>query len=205
MKKLGLIIVALVLAVVGVVWFCRTDRERAETSGAELRDATPESGERKQAREIERVESSGEVADEVQEEPQYDTEEERLEAEAEVKVEAFDNLVDRWVEPAEKSVSMDEIGKFVAAFHQVPKDRQDECVHRALNLVPDENVMLLAGILLDKTLDKEIVETVFNDILNRDESVKKPILQQVFKDRTHPCWADTAWILDVTGELPSKP
>ena len=34
------------------------------------------------------------------------------------------------------------------------------------------------------------------------EDVKKPILQQIFKDKTHPCWADTAWILDVTGELP---
>lgn len=34
------------------------------------------------------------------------------------------------------------------------------------------------------------------------EVAKKPILQQIFKDKTHPCWADTAWILDVTGELP---
>ena len=43
-----------------------------------------------------------------------------------------------------------------------------------------------------------------NDILNRDEDVKKPILQEIFKDKSHPCWADTAWILDVTGELPKK-
>ena len=64
--------------------------------------------------------------------------------------------------------------------------------------------MLLAGILMDKTLDKQILETVYNDVLNRDEDVKKPILQQIFKDREHPCWADTAWILDVTGGLPAK-
>ena len=44
------------------------------------------------------------------------------------------------------------------------------------------------------------MEIAFNDILNRDEDVKKPILQQIIKDKTHPCWADTAWILDVTGE-----
>ena len=24
---------------------------------------------------------------------------------------------------------------------------------------------------------------------------------KIFKDKSHPCWADTAWILDVTGEL----
>ena len=91
---------------------------------------------------------------------------------------------------------------FAKSFRKIPKERQDECIHRALNLIPDENVMLLAGILMDKTMDREIVETVYNDVLNRDEDVKKPILQQIFKDKTHPCWADTAWILDVTGELP---
>ena len=28
--------------------------------------------------------------------------------------------------------------------------------------------------------------------------------EKIFKDKDHPCWADTAWILDVTGELPQK-
>ena len=63
---------------------------------------------------------------------------------------------------------------------------------------------LLAGILFDKSQHREILELVYNDILNRDEDVKKPILREVFKDKEHPCWADTAWILDVTGELPNK-
>ena len=141
-------------------------------------------------------------ADSTEEEPQ--TEEEKREAEEEAKVDAFDNLTDKWMEPSEKGVTMAEVDNFVKQFRQIPKARRDECVHRALNLIPDENVMLLAGILMDKTMDKEIVETVYNDILNRDEDVKKPILQQIFKDKSHPCWADTAWILDVTGELPKK-
>ena len=144
-----------------------------------------------------------EEADEAEEEePQ--TEEEKREAEAEKKVDAFDNLTDKWMEPSAKGVTMADVDNFAKAFRQVPKDRQDECIHRALNLIPDENVMLLAGVLMDKTMDKEIVETVYNDVLNRDEGVKKPILQEIFKDKSHPCWADTAWILDVTGELPKK-
>ena len=132
------------------------------------------------------------------------TEEERREAAEEKAVDAFDNLTDRWMEPAKKGVTMDDIDTFARSFRAIPKARQDECVHRALNLIPDENVMLLAGILMDKSMDKEMVETVYNDILNRDEDVKKPILQQIFKDKSHPCWADTAWILDVTGELPKS-
>ena len=132
------------------------------------------------------------------------TEEEKREAEAEKMVDAFDNLTDKWMEPSAKGVTMADVDNFAKVFRQVPKDRQDECIHRALNLIPDENVMLLAGVLMDKTMDKEIVETVYNDILNRDEDVKKPILQEIFKDKSHPCWADTAWILDVTGDLPKK-
>lgn len=132
------------------------------------------------------------------------TEEEKAAAEEERLVEAFDDLTDKWMEPAKDGVTMQDIDTFVRRFKSVPADRKDECLHRALNLVPDENVMLLAGILLDKSLDKEMIELVYNDVLNRDEEVKKPILQEIFKDKEHPCWADTAWILDVTGELPVK-
>lgn len=135
------------------------------------------------------------------------TEQEKLVAATELLVEGFDSLVDVWSGLSDgrekaKSVTMADVDKFAAAFRKLPKNRRDECIHRALNLIPDENVMLLAGVLMDKTMDKEIVETVYNDVLNRDEDVKKPILQQIFKDKSHPCWADTAWILDVTGELP---
>ena len=133
-------------------------------------------------------------------EPQM--EDEKRETEETKLVDAFDDLTDKWREPSAKGVTMADIDNFAQSFRKIPRARRDECVHRALNLIPDENVMLLAGILMDKTMDKEIVETVYNDVLNRDEDVKKPILQQIFKDKDHPCWADTAWILDVTGELP---
>ena len=146
--------------------------------------------------------SEKEEEDAVASESVPQTEEEKREAEEEKLVNDFDDLTDKWQEPSAKGVTMSDIDNFAKSFRKIPKARQDECVHRALNLIPDENVMLLAGILMDKTMDKEIVETVYNDILNRDEDVKKPILQQIFKDKSHPCWADTAWILDVTGELP---
>ena len=145
--------------------------------------------------------SSGDDSEpESEEEPQ--TEEEKREAEEEKLVNGFDDLTDKWQESSSKGVTMSDIDNFAKTFRSVPKNRQDECINRALNLIPDENVMLLAGVLMDKSMDKEIVETVYNDVLNRDEDVKKPILQQIFKDKSHPCWADTAWILDVTDELP---
>ena len=116
-------------------------------------------------------------------------------------VEAFDNMTDRFMETEEgKEIAMEDVKRFHDLFKRVPEERKEECLHRALNLLPDENVMLLAGILMDKEEKKELVELVFNDVLNRDESVKKILLGEIYKDKSHPCWADTAWILDVTGE-----
>lgn len=122
--------------------------------------------------------------------------------EAERSVDEFDSLTDKWMKPLKTGVSMSDVDGFVKSFHKIPKARRDECIHRALNLIPDENVMLLVGVLMDKTMDRPTVETIYRDILNRDEAVKKPILQEIFRDKTHPCWTDTAWILDVTGEIP---
>lgn len=130
------------------------------------------------------------------------TEEEKREKEDEARVDAFDGMTDKFMDAEEdrKPVTMDDVKKFRELFKRLPKERKEECLHRALNLIPDENVMLLAGILMDKDEEKELVELVFNDILNRDESVKQVLLKEIIKDRSHPCWADTAWILDVTGK-----
>ena len=145
-----------------------------------------------------------EVAEPLTEEEQREQEEAKREREDEATIEDFDSLTDKWMEPAKGGVTMKDVETFAALFRKVPKNRKEECLHRALNLVPDENVMLLAGILMDKSQDPELIELVYNDVLNRSADVKQPILQQIFKDQEHPCWADTAWILDVTEELPAK-
>ena len=146
------------------------------------------------------IELSGEIKDNQDEAESVENEEK---SEEEKLVDAFDAETDKWMETeGRQPPTMKDVDDFVIKFRKIPKERKEECLHRALNLVPDENVMLLAGILMDKTEDKSLVELVYNDVLNRDENVKKPILQQIFKDRSHPCWVDTAWILDVTGEIP---
>lgn len=199
-------LVVIVLLVLSQRSETREDRKEksAESSRPRLIADRADDEHRQKSRAEDTEETSENEPEETEDPPEPMTEEEKREAEAEKKVDAFDNLTDKWMEPSAKGVTMADVDNFAKAFRQVPKDRQDECIHRALNLIPDENVMLLAGVLMDKEMDKEIVEEVYNDVLNRDEDVKKPILQQIFKDKSHPCWADTAWILDVTGELPKK-
>lgn len=140
-----------------------------------------------------------------EEEPEPEmTEEEKQAEKEEALVNAFDDLTDEWREPVDSDVPMAAVDKFRQQFNKIPDDRKEECLQRALNLLPDENIMLLAGILTDKEQPSEYLELVFNDILNRDESVKKPLLELIYKDKEHPCWATTAWIFDATGETPEK-
>ena len=196
--KPWLVLAAVVVAAVAVVVMSGRGVPSAHDSSDRFAAASPVDTQSQ----TDEAASGDDSEPESEDEPQ--TEDEKREAEEEKLVEAFDDFTDKWVEPSAKGVTMADIDNFAKSFRKISKARQDECIHRALNLIPDENVMLLAGILMDKTMDKKIVETVYNDILNRDEDVKKPILQQILKDKTHPCWADTAWILDVTGELPKK-
>ena len=140
--------------------------------------------------------------EEPQEEEEELSEDERREREEEALVDKFDGLTDKWMEVSEKSVTMADVEAFSQQFAKVPKARKEECLHRALNLIPDENVMLLAGVLMDKEQSSETIDAVFSDILNRDESVKLPVLREVIKDTKHQCWKDAAWILDVTRQAP---
>ena len=132
------------------------------------------------------------------------TEEEKQAEREEALVNAFDDLTDEWQEPVDSDVPMAEVDKFRQQFKKIPDSRKEECLQRALNLLPDENIMLLAGILTDKEQPREYLELVFNDILNRDESVKKPLLELIYKDKEHPCWETTAWIFDATGKKTEK-
>lgn len=115
---------------------------------------------------------------------------------------AFDALTDRWTLPSETAATLEDVEAFVEQFRKVPRKRRGECLQRALNLLPDENAMLLVGILMDKTLDRATAMSVFADIVNRGDVVKNPVLRQILADESHPCHDDAAWIFEVTGEKP---
>jgi len=125
-----------------------------------------------------------------------------MSAVAERKVRKFNAETDRWVKG--RPVTVADIQAFGDGLKAVPPSRRVECLRRALNLIPDANVGLLAGVVLDKTQDTEIVETTFRDIANRPEEVKEPILEAIAKDKTHPCYSDVEWIYEVTGEKPAE-
>ena len=212
---LSAVLLAALLAV--VLWFARADAgkpadkpaartEKRVAKARGVRAARRQAG-RPDPASPDKPEDDEEMDDSGESEstPEPEKTEEEMQADREeALVDAFDEMTDKWREPVESDVPMAEVEKFRQQFNKIPQGRKEECLQRALNLLPDENVMLLAGILLDKEQPREFLELVFNDVLNRDEGVKKPLLLEIYKDKEHPCWADTAWILDATGATDGK-
>ena len=119
-------------------------------------------------------------------------------------VEEFDNATDKWTNPVSGEISTKEVYAFADAFSRVPAKYKRESLQRALNLIPDDNKMILAGLLMDKSQEKEYIMAVFQDVLNRSDEVKQPLLNEIYKDKTHPCWPEVAWIFDATGQKDNK-
>ena len=206
---LVLLAIALYLAFSGesTVTPSTTQFPTPQTKSAAEQEQT--STERKTTTAAQKVEKTAAPIDQTQSAAAHQQEEVTTAAEqdeqvAQQAVDAFDFLVDSWQEPNPNGVSLKDAENFRVAFSRLPTDQKMDGLHRALNLVPDENALLLASLLLDKTQDREVLDTIFSDVLNREDGVKMTILKSVHKDKAHPCWADTAWILDVTGEVPVK-
>ena len=120
-------------------------------------------------------------------------------------VDGFYAETDKWTAAdgdGAKPPAVEDAVAFAEKFRALPDERKEECLQRALNLVPDENVVVLVGILMDKTQERKYIQLVFDDILNRPDDVKMPILERILSDEKHPCNADAKWIFDVTGKRP---
>jgi hypothetical protein len=111
--------------------------------------------------------------------------------------EAFiDEVAERTAKPtAEQAL------EFKESFHKLDPADQMEGLQTALNLLPDEQFPLLYPILFDKKENRDVLDDIFSDALNRDEDLKVPIMKEIYKDREHPLFAEASRILDVTGEL----
>lgn len=115
----------------------------------------------------------------------------------------WETYVDAVIEQA-KSPTADQAIAFRDAFHKLASDERMEGIRTALNLLPDQQFPLLYPILFDKLEQRDLLDEVFCDALNRDENIKVPIMKEIIKDKEHPMYSDAMHILEVTGELDAE-
>lgn len=86
------------------------------------------------------------------------------------------------------------------AFRELSDDDKESEVHHAMNLLPDESVAVMYGVLFDKTQSEEIMDVIFSDILNRDEVIKNPMMRVIREDKDHPMYPEADRILEVVED-----
>jgi len=102
----------------------------------------------------------------------------------------------------EKVVTEEEQVAFAEVFNKLDSNQQLEQIRQAMNLLPDKTVQVVYGILFDSTQSEEVVDVIFSDLLNRNEAIKNPVMEEIVKDKKHPMYFESARILDVIGLLP---
>ncbi|MCL1920597.1 MAG: hypothetical protein FWG50_05890 [Kiritimatiellaeota bacterium] len=103
-------------------------------------------------------------------------------------------------QPKEPRVTLNDQLDIRDAFREMSEENRMEEVHHAMNLLPDESVEVMYGVLFDKTQPEDIMDVIFSDILNRDEGLKIHMLREIAKDKDHPLYAIAAHILEVTDD-----
>ena len=74
----------------------------------------------------------------------------------------------------------------VSSMRQLPPEAQEQYAAHAVNLCGDEQFALLGEIYLNAQTPQVVTETIFNDLLNRPDEIKLPLLAKTLSNAAHP-------------------
>lgn len=122
---------------------------------------------------------------------------------AEIDYEEWEKLFDRLVKYQDdrgEAPSQKQIADFKSAFDKLSDDVKLENIPHAQNLFSDLSIGYLTAILYDVNEPKDVLESIFHDILNRPEELKMPIIRKIVADEKHPLSEDALDILVITED-----
>ena len=127
---------------------------------------------------------------------------ESAEAQDEIRLKAWEDFLEPYFEETgtNREITVDEMIRTKELFDSLNEEQRNDEIGHTMNLIPDESIGLLYGILFDPAEGAEITDTIFCDILNRDEDIKMPVMRQLLKMKDHPCYEDARHILSVAGD-----
>ena len=74
----------------------------------------------------------------------------------------------------------------VSSMRQLPPEAQEQYAAHAVNLCGDGQFGLLGEIYLNMQTPQAVTETIFNDLLNRPDEIKLPLLAKTLRNAAHP-------------------
>jgi hypothetical protein len=115
---------------------------------------------------------------------------------------AAPNLITNWEEKLEAILGNEatpdpeKAKQMIEMFPNLAPEAQEELAHHISNLTPDENYSL-GQFLTNSSLPEAVLEVFTEDILNRPNSIKLPLLLDVARDPQHPKAGEAKDILEL--------
>ncbi len=93
------------------------------------------------------------------------------------------------------------INQLLQGLPSLPIEAQEEYVAHALNLCDDEDYAKIEEVYLAGSTPPEVAEGIFDDVLNRPDEVKLPLLAKTLRNPAHPMAAEAREILEMYLDL----
>jgi hypothetical protein len=113
---------------------------------------------------------------------------EESKSEAEINYEAWSKLFDGLVKLQNEGnkPTTKQVADFKAAFDKLSDEVKLENIPHAQNLFTDASIEYLTAILFDTKEPKDVLSSIYYDLLNRPEELKMPIIRKLAADTCHP-------------------
>lgn len=101
-----------------------------------------------------------------------------------------------------KDAESDEVVRdLVSAMPKLPPEGREEFISHAVNLCEDEQFSVIGKVYLDPSTSKEVADIIFNDLLNRPDEIKLPLLAKSVQNAGHPMNSESKEILEMYLDL----
>lgn len=112
------------------------------------------------------------------------------------------NQIPDWEEKVDAILTSDDpdpekAKKMLAMFPLLTGDAQEEVAHHLSNLTPDEDYTAFGSNLTNSTLSEDVLDVLLEDVLNRPNSIKLPMLLEVARDPANPKAAEAKDVLEL--------
>ena len=88
-----------------------------------------------------------------------------------------------------------QVADFKAVFDKLSDEVKLENIPHAQNLFTDASIDYLTVILYDTKEPKDVLSSIYYDLLNRPEELKMPIIRKLAADKTHPLSSEVLELL----------
>jgi hypothetical protein len=91
----------------------------------------------------------------------------------------------------------DKAKKLIDLFPHLPPEGQEEVAHHLSNLVADEDYAPLSSFVTNSTLPEAVLDVFVEDVFNRPNAVKLPLLLDIAQDPQHPRASEAKDVLEL--------